>query len=99
VLEEPFVGRRLGVVELVDDDDVEVVGWDPVHPVGRQRLDAGEDVLPALRPSAADVELAERAVGEHLAVGAQRLLEDLLAVRDEQQARAGRTRRRAESRW
>ena len=84
---QPSVGRRLGVVELVDDHDVEGVGRDVLRRRTRQGLDAGEDVLPALRARAADVELAEVGVGEHLAVGPQRLLEDLLAVRDEEQRR------------
>ena len=57
-------------------------------PYDVQRLHAGEDVLPALGSRAADVQLAEGRVGEHLAVGPQRLLEDLLAVRDEQQRRS-----------
>ncbi len=44
-------------------------------------------MLPALGAGAADVQLSERGVGEHLAVGPQGLLQDLLAVRDEQQRR------------
>ncbi len=79
---------RLGVVELVDDDDVEGIRRDVRHAVDGQRLHAGEDVPPALRPRAADVQLAEVRVGEHFAIGAERLLEDLPAVRDEQQRRA-----------
>ena len=42
---------------------------------------------PALRPRTADVELAEVRVIENFAVGAQRLFENLPAVRDEEQGR------------
>ncbi len=35
VVEQTAVGRRLGVVELVDDHDVEVVRRESVHPVRR----------------------------------------------------------------
>ena len=62
VVEEASVGARLGVMELVDDHDVEGVARDVVDAVGRQRLHAGEHVLPPLGASAADVELAEVAV-------------------------------------
>ena len=86
VVEKPPIGRRLGVVELVDDDDVERVGGDLGDAAG-ERLDAGEDVSPLARDVPADIQLAEGAVAEDLAVGAQRLLEDLLAVGDEEQAR------------
>ncbi len=41
---------------------------------------------PTLRPETGDQQLPETSVGEHLAVGAQPLLEDLAAVGDEQQA-------------
>ena len=59
-----------------------------VDAVGGQRLDAGEDVPPALGPRAADVELAEVGVAENLPVGAQRLFEDLLPMGDEEQRRS-----------
>ena len=84
VVEQPVVRRRRGVVELVDDDDVERVGRDLLQPICVQRLDHREDV-PALRDPAAAVDLAERAVAKHGAIGRQRLPQDLLAVRDEQQ--------------
>ena len=58
-----------------------------VDAVGVQRLHAGEHVPPALGTRAADVELAEVGVGEHLSIGPQRLLEDLLAMRHEEQRR------------
>ena len=87
VVEEPSVRRRLGVVELVDDHDVVGVGRDVRDAVRLQGLHAGEDVVPTLRARAGDVQLTERGVGEDFSVGPQRLLEDLLAVRDEEQSR------------
>ena len=90
MVDQPPVGRRLSMVELVDDHDVVGVGWDVVDAVGGQRLDAGEDVPPALGSSTTDIELAERGVREDLPVGAQRLLEDLPAVCDEEERRAVR---------
>ena len=50
---------RLGVVELVDHDDVEGVGRDAAQRRTRQRLHAGEHVPPPLGARASDVELAE----------------------------------------
>ena len=64
-------------------------GRDLLDAVRRQRLHAGEHVVPALRSFAADVGLAEGTVGEDLTVGALRLLQDLPAVSDEQQPTAG----------
>ncbi len=87
MVEDPAVGDRLGVVELVDDDDLERIGRDVGDAVGGQGLHGREHVLPALRPGAPDVELAEVRVTEHLAIGATGLLQDLLAMRHEEQAR------------
>lgn len=77
------------MVELIDDDHGVPVGRDPVHPVRGEGLNAGEHVLPPFGPGAGDVQLAEVHVVEDLAIGAQRLLQDLLAVRHEEQGRAG----------
>ena len=73
------------MVELVDDHDVEVIGREVVEVGGVETLDRGEDVLEALRPGAADPLLAERRVAQRVAEGGQALIEDLVAVRDEQQ--------------
>jgi hypothetical protein len=42
-------------------------------------------VPPALRTLPVHVELTEAAIGQHLPVGPERLVEDLLAVGDEEQ--------------
>lgn len=84
MLEDPPVGASLRVVELVYDDDVEGVGRDGADVVCGERLDACEHVLPSLGSGAPDIELTEASIGEDLAVGAQRLGEDLLAVGDEE---------------
>src|SRR4051794_19105473 len=44
-------------------------------------------MVPTFWPRAGDVQLAEHGVGEHFSVGPQRLLENLLAVRDEEESR------------
>lgn len=87
MVQEPAVRRRLSVVELVDDHDVEVLGVDVSEARRRQRLHAGEDVPPRCRRRAVDEQLTEGGIGQHLAVGAQRLLQDLPAVSHEQQPR------------
>jgi hypothetical protein len=82
-VEELGVALRRGMVNLVDDDVVE-------RPRGqvrrlRERLHRGEDVPSRLGAQAVDPELAEIGTAEHLAKDAPRLLEDLLAVSDEQE--------------
>lgn len=86
------------MVELIDDDHVEVLRRELLHAVRREALHAREDVAPPLRSLTADVQLAEGAVGQHLPVGPQRLLQDLLSVGDEQQRRAMRQTRVVERR-
>jgi hypothetical protein len=85
VVEQATVGRRLGVVKLVDDHHVEVVARDLLDAVGGQGLHAREHMAPQLGVVPSDELLAERPVAQHLAVGAPRLLQDLAPVRDEQQ--------------
>ena len=82
------------MVELVHDDDVEGVRCDLRQPVVVQRLDHREDV-PTRGDPAAAVDLAERPVAQHRAIGRQRLPQDLLAVRDEQQRQVAAALRRA----
>ena len=60
MVEHPFVGGRCGVMELVDDHDVEVIGGQRVEVGGMQALDRREDVLEAGRAGSADPLLAER---------------------------------------
>lgn len=79
----------LCVVELVDHQHLVGVRGDVLHAVGGERLDAGENVLPPLRPSPTHIQLAEVAVGQDLPVGPQGLLEDLLPVGHEQQRGPG----------
>jgi hypothetical protein len=67
VVEEVLVGARRGVVELVDDDDVEVVGREVGEAGGVEALDGGEDVVEAGGPAAADPELAEGVVAQGVA--------------------------------
>ena len=85
VVEDAFVRGRGGVVELVDDDDVEVIGRQRGEVAGVEALDRGEDVLEPCRSRATDPLLAERGVAERVAEGGEALVEDLLAVSDEQQ--------------
>ena len=83
-LEQATVARRGGVVELVDDDHVEVLRTQARDRLLGQRLDHREDVRTA-GDSAAAMNLAERAVAQHGAERRAALLEDSLAVGDEQQ--------------
>ena len=85
VAEHPVVGGCGGVVELVDDDDVEVVGRQGVEVGVGEALDRGEDVLVAGGAGAADPLLAERRRPQRVAERGEALVEDLLAVSDEQQ--------------
>ena len=73
VIDDAPIGLRLGVVELVNDDDVEGIGRDVVDAISVKRLNARKDVLPPFRPGTTDVQLAEVRIGEHLPVGPQRL--------------------------
>ena len=80
------VGRQ--AVALVHHHGVPMVGAHAGHQVAAgDAVDGGEEVVEALRLVAAGQQLAELGVAQHLAVGAQRLTQDLLAVRNEQQAR------------
>ncbi len=56
--------------------------------VGVETLYRCEDVLEVLRSCAADPLLAERRVAKRVAEGGDALIEDLVAVRHEQQTRA-----------
>ena len=87
VVEDPLVGGRGGVVELVDDHDVEVVRAPSASSSAAVKaLDRGEDVVESGRARSADPFLAERGVAQRVAECGQALVEDLLAMGDEQQA-------------
>src|SRR5690606_4607057 len=82
VLQQTRVGVGFGVVELVDDDDVEAVRLQPCHGItGMQGLNRREHVPPLPRTFACDVLFTERAVAQHLAELGTRLFEDLPAMR------------------
>src|SRR5665647_3910415 len=72
-------------MELVDDDHIERVRWDRCDVPRAQRLDGGEHVRPLSRHLARQPELTEGAIGQDLAVRTQGLVEDLLAMSEEQQ--------------
>ena len=80
------VGRRGGVVELVDDDVVERVWREPLQVLApAQRLDRGEHDLGVRVLDLAGV-VAKPRLRADAAEGVERLVEDLLAVGDEQHA-------------
>ena len=85
--EKPLVRLRLGVVELVHDDDIETRQILVAHGVPRERLDRGEHMPPLRRLLAIDEQLAERCVVEHRTKRRHALPQDLLTVCDEQQCR------------
>ncbi len=88
VVEKLAVRGRRRVVELVDDHDVEVIGREVVEIGGVETLDRSEDVFEVLWSCAADPLLTERRVAHRVTEGGDALIEDLIAVRDKQQARA-----------
>jgi len=85
--EESPVAGGLRVVELVDDDDVEGGCGQLVDEVTVERLDGREHLLPPARALPSHQEFTEVGISEHLAVGPERLLQDLAPVRHEQEAR------------
>ena len=89
VLEERLVGRRRRVVELVDDHDVEVSRVDAADVGAVKALDRREDVLEAQGALPADPLLAKGGVAQCVPERGTALVEDLLAVGDEEQAAAG----------
>jgi hypothetical protein len=86
VIEERRVAGRGGVVELVHDHHVEVVGRKLRQARRAQALDGGKDVLEVLGTTAGHPQLAEGVVAERVAEGGQALGEQLLAMGHEQQA-------------
>ncbi len=54
MVEKRAIRRRLGVMELVHDDHVEVLGVEGGEAAGVQALDGGEDVVEAIGAGAAD---------------------------------------------
>ena len=89
VVEQPPIRRGRGMVELIDDDDVEVIGREVLQVAGVQALHRGEDVLEVVRSCTADPFLAEGSVPDGVPEGGQALIQDLITVCDEQQTRPG----------
>ena len=87
--DQALVGLGRRVVALVEDDVDEVVGRDALGEDAAGGLHGGEDVVPALGDVAVEEQLAEGAVVENVAKRGHRLVEELAAVGDEQQARRG----------
>ncbi len=92
MVEERLVGRRGGVVELVHDYDVEVRRADVPDVGAVQALDRREHVLEPLGPLASDPLLAESCVAQCVTERRTALVEDLLAVSDEQESAASELR-------
>ena len=90
VVEQAPVGGRFGVVELIHHQISEVVGGE-ARPefAGMEALDGHEEMIILLRSGIAHVQVAEIHVAQHHAEGGQALLEDFLAVGNEEQARIG----------
>ena len=79
---------------LVDDHVAEVVGAEPVDEVGRGRaLDAREYVVPLLWLVRTIEHLAERRILHRVAERLARLVEELVAMGEEQQSRRDPGRR------
>src|SRR5690606_2541701 len=89
MLQERLVGRRCGVMELVDDHDIEMVRRDVVWAANTEALNRGEHVLEAVRSLASYPPLAECRIAKRMAECGQALVENLFSVCDEQEAGAG----------
>ena len=95
VLEQRLVRGRRRVVELVDDDDVEVRRVD-VPDVGALRLWIEAKTCSNREGRCPPTHFSpKRAVAQRVAEGRAALVEDLLAVRDEEQAAAAELRPQA----
>ena len=81
-----LIGRRGGVVELVHNDVIVKIRRGFARKILRiERLNGEKQMVDAFRLIAADEQLAEVRVLEHRAESIQALLQNFLAVRDEQQ--------------
>ena len=85
VLEEPLIAGRFSMMKLVDDDDIEVITSKLLDLIAMKRLDRSEHMSPPIGTLAGDVQLTERRIAEGDSERREALVEDLLAVRDEQQ--------------
>lgn len=88
MVEHSLVRGGRCVMKLVNDDDVEVIGSEILETAGVQALDRPEDVIELRRPGTAHPLLAERWIAQRVPERRHARIEDLLSVRDEQQARA-----------
>ena len=86
MVEESDVGVGGGVVELVDDHDVELGRIDRGEVGGRRRSDRREHVVPLCWSLAAHPEFAEGAVLHDVAEHVSALSEDAVSVGDEEQS-------------
>ena len=90
VIEERAVGRGGGVVEFVNDHNVEMISGEVLESGCIEALDRSEDMLELAGSLAANPQLAERSIADPVAKGGETLLQDLFAVRDEEEASAGK---------
>src|SRR5690606_9084125 len=85
MVQQGFISGRGCVVEFVDDHYIEVIRRQVRKAAGTQALDGGEDMLEAGRTLAADPKLTEGRISKGVPEGGQALVENFLAVGDEQQ--------------
>ncbi len=88
MVEQRLVRRRGGVVELVHDHDVEMRGVDVPNVGAAETLDRRKNVLEPLGPLAPDPLLAKGCVAQRVPERGTALVDDLLAVGNEQEAAA-----------
>ena len=72
-------------MELIDDDDVEMIKRQSVDACSIEALHRGEHVLKTFGTLSADPQLAERVVAQGMPERGETLVEDLFAVRHEEQ--------------
>ena len=87
VFKQALICRRSGVVELVHDDEIVVVGRGYlVKGLRVERLNGNEQVFKALGHDAANAEIAEIRIVEHSAEAFYTLPEDLFSVRHKEKS-------------
>ena len=85
VIEDVLIQRCCGVMELVDDHHIEMVGRQRGEIAGVQTLDRREHVVESCWSRSTHPLLTERCVAQRVAECGETLIEDLLTVCDEQQ--------------
>ena len=86
VVEQSPVRRSRRVVELIHDDHIKVIWIEVGKAACVQTLDRCKHVVEVPRPRSANPLLPEGLIAKGVAEGSQTLVQDLLAMRDEEES-------------